>query len=126
MINYYQILEVKTDASNQEIKLAYKRLAKKYHPDGNKDFNNEELFRLINDAYHTLINENSRKLYNIELDNLNSKESYYRDTYDDFESNYNDNSYQKQDYFKKKWTKKQIINTIIIFYILISLLIKLL
>jgi curved DNA-binding protein CbpA len=43
--DYYKILEVEEDASEEEIKLAYRRLAKKYHPDLNKtDFKAKEKY----------------------------------------------------------------------------------
>lgn len=62
--NYYEILGVSRKNSKEEIKLAYRKLAKKYHPDTNKD--NEEaenMFKNINEAYDTLMNEEKRKKY---------------------------------------------------------------
>ena len=61
--NYYEILELEKDASEQEIKLAYRRLAKKYHPDLNKDDPNaKDKFIEIKNAYDTLINPRKRKI----------------------------------------------------------------
>ena len=61
---YYEILEVEKDASEQEIKLAYRRLAKKYHPDLNQhDPKAKEKFIEIKNAYDTLIDPRKRKFY---------------------------------------------------------------
>ena len=62
--NFYEILEIEKDASDQEIKLAYRRLAKKYHPDLNKDDPRaKEKFIGIKNAYDTLIDPRKRKFY---------------------------------------------------------------
>ncbi|GAH21653.1 unnamed protein product [marine sediment metagenome] len=50
--DYYNILEIKKDASEEEIKLAYRRLAKKFHPDLNKtDPKAKEKFIELHEAY---------------------------------------------------------------------------
>lgn len=61
---YYEILEIEKDASEQEIKLAYRKLAKKYHPDLNKDDPDaKDKFIEIKHAYDTLIDPRKRKIY---------------------------------------------------------------
>lgn len=65
--NYYKILEVAENATEQEIKKAYRRLAKKYHPDLNPDDQEaEQKFREIAEAYETLSDENKRKNYDFQ------------------------------------------------------------
>ena len=59
----YETLEVSQDASSEEIKKYYRRLARKYHPDINKDAGAEEKFKEINAAYEILSDENKRKQY---------------------------------------------------------------
>lgn len=62
--NYYEILEISRKASKEEVKLAFRRLAKIYHPDANVNNKEaEEKFKLINEAYAVLENEASRKKY---------------------------------------------------------------
>jgi len=63
-IDYYELLEVSRDASFEEIKKAYRKLALKYHPDRNPgDKEAEEKFKLINEAYQVLSDEEKRALY---------------------------------------------------------------
>lgn len=59
------ILGVSTDADQYEIKLAYRKMAKKYHPDINKEENATEKFQKINDAYDFLSVENIKKYKNM-------------------------------------------------------------
>lgn len=54
MIENYNILGLKPNASQEEIKSAYKRLAVKYHPDKNSDPDAEEQFKKISEAYQNL------------------------------------------------------------------------
>jgi DnaJ-class molecular chaperone len=62
--NYYEILEVDKDASKKDLKIAYRKLAKKYHPDLNKnDPHAKEKFIELKDAYETLIDPEKRKMY---------------------------------------------------------------
>ena len=61
---YYEILEIEKDASEQEIKLAYRKLAKKYHPDLNKDDPDaKDKFIEIKNAYDILIDPRKRRIY---------------------------------------------------------------
>ncbi len=67
--NYYDVLGVKRDASQSEIKSAYRKLAKQYHPDFHPgDAACAEKFKQINEANETLSDENKRKQYDYELD----------------------------------------------------------
>ena len=60
----YRILEISKGADQKEIKKAFRRLAKKYHPDTNSgDASAEKKFKEINEAYAILGDEKKRKLY---------------------------------------------------------------
>ncbi len=64
MKDYYKTLEVSQTASKEEIKKAFKRLAKKYHPDINKgDKKSEERFKEVSEAYEVLGRADERKKY---------------------------------------------------------------
>lgn len=62
--SYYEILGVDKDADESEIKSAYRKLAKKYHPDLNrKDPNAKSKFIQLKEAYDTLVDPVKRKIY---------------------------------------------------------------
>lgn len=61
--DYYEVLGVKKDASKSEIKSAYRKLAKQYHPDRNKEADAETRFKEIQEAYEILTDEQKRSAY---------------------------------------------------------------
>lgn len=130
--NYYEILGVTPECTFSEIKTAFRRLARKYHPDVNKDPHSVEKFKDITEAYEILSDETKRKQYNAfrgfaatsgynkKSENFSSTSSYRYSKYSDkeFEKNSADNLKQeeKKDYtsaksfkdseFKKKYEFK--------------------
>lgn len=61
--DYYEILGVPRDATPDQLKKAYRRLAREYHPDVNKEAGAEEKFKQINEAYEILSDEDKRARY---------------------------------------------------------------
>jgi len=72
--DYYYILGIARNASQDEIKKAYRKLSTKFHPDkndGDKFF--EERFKDINEAYETLVDDTRRKIYDAHLREANTR-----------------------------------------------------
>ena len=61
--DYYDVLGVKPDASAEDIRSAYRKLARKFHPDVSKEKNAEERFKDINEAYEALREPDRRSAY---------------------------------------------------------------
>ena len=73
MKNYYNILGIENNASDEQIKKAYRKLSTKLHPDKNESdtfFN--ELFKNVNEAYSILSDKNKRIIYDRKLQELNN------------------------------------------------------
>jgi len=62
--SYYEILEIDKNASAKDIKSAYRKMAKKFHPDRNPDNKDaEDNFKLVNEAYEVLKDEKKKAIY---------------------------------------------------------------
>jgi curved DNA-binding protein len=73
----YETLGVSQSASADEVKKAYRRLARKYHPDINKEAGAEEKFKEINAAYEILSDEKKRKQYDMHGDNMFGGQNFH-------------------------------------------------
>jgi len=74
--NSVEILDVDAKASQPEIKRAFLTLAKKYHPDVNKQPDAVKTFSEINEAYETLSNESKRSIYDATGMSSNEQQSH--------------------------------------------------
>lgn len=90
MANYYDILGVSKDASEQEIKKAFKKLSIKYHPDKHVNDSPEEQkrcedkFKEINEAYDTLSDPQKRKQYDNPMPNMDNMMGGFGDIFGNF------------------------------------------
>jgi len=73
----YATLEVSENASEAEIKKAYRKLARQYHPDVNKESNAEEKFKEINAAYEILSDKKKKQQYDMHGDNMFGGQNFH-------------------------------------------------
>ena len=110
MKNYYKILQVDKDASPEIIKVAYKLLVKKNHPDlkeGEDKKNAEEKIKEINEAYDVLSNPVKKSEYDQSIINENVSQEQYNYILNENmnlkkELNYFHNLYNRNNYYKHK------------------------
>lgn len=104
-MNYYELLGVKNTASKDEIKEAYKKQMKKWHPDINKDENAVGMSAKINEAKEVLLDDDKRKDYDLYL-TKKTEENYNRYTQRKNERNQNTNNSEKEQVYKNKKVTK--------------------
>jgi len=75
-LDYYKILEVGNDASDAEIKDAYRKKVKQYHPSLNNEPGAIDKFKEVNEAYEILIHRNTRELYEEDYKSWHNPEEY--------------------------------------------------
>lgn len=77
-LDYYAILDIRPDAGQAEIKRAFRRKAREYHPDVNPSPDAERRFKQVNEAYQVLSDERSRVDYDLQRE---TRQSRARQTY---------------------------------------------
>jgi len=73
----YETLEISENASEAEIKKAYRKLARKYHPDVNKEASAEEKFKEINSAYEILSDKEKKQQYDMHGDSMFGGQNFH-------------------------------------------------
>lgn len=80
MESYYDILGVKSDASIDDIKKSYRKLANTYHPDKNPNPDAQEKFKKISEAYTILSDSNKRREYDSKINRSNPFDSFFNNS----------------------------------------------
>ena len=111
MKNYYEILEVDKNASQEVIEKAYRTLAKKYHPDlqqGGKQQEHAEKMKIINQAYDVLSDDAKRQEYNQKIENETiSREQHERIMQENYELKQQINQLGNQQTAQQSYRKVQ-------------------
>lgn len=98
MIDYYELLGIKKNASVEEIKKAYRDMVKKYHPDINKSSDASKIIISLNEAKETLLDEDKRKEYDELLNEIKYSKQYttskenntYKEKTKEYKENYSE------------------------------------
>ena len=115
--NYYDVLGVSNSATTKEIKEAYLKFAKKYHPDTNKsDKDAKTKFQEISEAYKCLSDESKRKKYDTSpytRYNFKSKQKYGKeDFWNDLDFDHHETNWwskSKHSMVRRLWLKLKIL-----------------
>ena len=87
-MDYYKILELDKNASQNDIKKSYKKLSLKYHPDRNKEENSNDKYINICKAYETLSNIEKKKEYDNSLNYKNNSSKFSKNDFDNIFSSF--------------------------------------
>ena len=121
-MNLYEILNVNEDATFDEIKAAYKKLVRIYHPDISNSKESNDIFKKICNAYDILSDENKRKLYDLNHGYNQQPKHNTEDSVNTLENGNEDNSAEKNADYKmneedkiSKSTLSEILNGIFVY-----------
>lgn len=105
--NYYKILELKSTATKEEIKKAYRKLALEFHPDRNKSPNAHDKFIEINESYLILYDDDAREKYDREFKSHFAKTSEQSQNKNEFSNETHTNQKETfRDNDLNDWAKK--------------------
>ena len=101
-MNHYQILQIKISASAQEIKQAYRRLVKEFHPDSQHVNANHETIIQLNAAYEVLSDPHHRRAYDQKLGNSVEYRQEKNSTASEF-YRHNRQQYKREEVSQSQW-----------------------
>lgn len=110
MMDFYELLGIKKDATESEIKSAYRQMAKKYHPDVNKEADANKIILSLNEAKETLLNKDKRKEYDLLLNDIKysktaskDKKETYHTKKEEYKETYSETYVTRWQFFVNYW-----------------------
>ena len=103
MINYYELLNVDRKASEEDIKRAYRSMAKKYHPDINKSPEASKIIVSLNEAKDTLLDPVKRRDYDALLDGMANSKQYSKNKSETYSTKRNEYREAHSDTYVTRW-----------------------
>lgn len=103
MIDFYELLGVKRDASLDEIKAAYRKMAKKYHPDVNKSEEANKIIISLNEAKEILMDADKRREYDRRLDEIDHSKQFSSDKTETYSSKMHEYKETYSETYVTKW-----------------------
>ena len=101
-MNFYELLGIKCDASKDEIKSAYRSMAKKYHPDVCNDENSNLIIKSLNEAKEVLLDDDKRRNYDQSLEAIKFSKTF---SYEENET-YKNKSQEHHDMYSNVYVTK--------------------
>lgn len=112
-LNFYEILGISCDATQEEIKVAFRNKAKMFHPDINHDFDAIAIMQKINAAYETLSDLKKRRAYDLKIIKSNGKQQNSK-SYNSYTKSQKDS---KSDFLKVYILKRRNLDKLYKLYI---------
>jgi curved DNA-binding protein CbpA len=122
--DYYAILQLPPHSSIEEVKKAYRKLAKLYHPDLQKTSSNTILLQELYEAYHVLSNPSKKEHYDVfyhsKTPKLKSFEEQQR--FENHQNNYRTALAEQQEAQKKAWKQELLFRILTLLALLTSVI----
>lgn len=102
-MDFYELLGINRNASKEEIKSAYRMMAKKYHPDVNSDENANKIIRSLNEAKEILLDDDKRLEYDESLEAIKCSKTFSSDEDETYKNKTQEHNETYSEVYVTKW-----------------------
>lgn len=102
-MDFYELLGIDRDASKEEIKSAYRIMAKKYHPDVCNDENSNKIIRSLNEAKEILLDDEKRREYDESLNSIKYSKTFSNNEEETYKSKTQEHNETYSEVYVTKW-----------------------